>query len=140
MVELEIVENGEVVRREAVSRKAVVSPSDGQDFDPAVVQRLEYDHSGQTSSISSECGETENRRETDEEPAMTIEGVMTEDQLSQAKQLEEGQEITIVSDIHQGSVFVKRITIEQNTDIIHAYIDGEEKLAFPFQLQLQQPQ
>ena len=140
MVEYEIVQDGEIVRTEAVSRNAVVSPSDREDFEPAVVERVEYDKSGQTSSVSSECGETENRRETDENPAMTIEGVLVEEQLPQIKSLEEGEKITIISDIHQGDVFVKRVTIEQNTDIIHAYIGGKQYLAFPFQLQLKQPE
>lgn len=133
-------EAGELEVQEVVSRNATVSPSDRADFDPAVVQRVEYDHTGQSSSITSVCGETENRRESDEKPDMTIEGVLTEDQLETAKSLQEGEEITLVSDIHQGNVFVKRLTIEQTPDLIHYIENGTEQLAFHFQLQLKQPE
>lgn len=133
-------EEGELVEKEVVSRSATVSPDDREDFEPAVVQRVEYDHTGQSSSISSTCGETENRRETDDKPDMTIEGILVEEQLEQAKNLKEGEEITLVSDVHQGQVFVKRLTIEQNQDLIHYIEDGVESLAFGFQLQLKQPE
>lgn len=133
-------EAGELEIQDVVSREATVSPSDREDFTPAVTQRVEYDNTGQSSSISSVCGETENRRETDDKPDMTIEGILTEDQLERAKALKEGEEITLVSDIHQGRVFVKRLTIEQSSDLIHYIDNGQEKLAFGFQLQLKQPQ
>lgn len=133
-------EDGELVEREVVSRNATVSPTDREDFTPAVTQRVEYDHTGQSSSISSTCGETENRRETDDKPDMTIEGILIEEQLEKAKNLKEGEEITLVSDVHQGSVFVKRLTIEQSQDLIHYIEGGEEHLAFGFQLQLKQPE
>ena len=71
---------------------------------------------------------------------MTIEGILVEDQLEPAKQLKEGEEITLVSDVHQGQVFVKRLTIEQTPDLIHYIQDGQEQLAFGFQLQLKQPE
>lgn len=133
-------EAGELEVQEVVSREATVSPSDRPDFTPAVVQRVEYDHTGQQSSITTTCGETENRRESDEKPDMTIEGVIVEDQLEPIKQLKEGEEITLVSDVHQGQVFVKRVTIEQTPDLIHYIENGEEQLAFGFQLQLKQPE
>lgn len=133
-------EAGELEVQDVVSREATVSPSDRPDFTPAVTQRVEYDHSGQSSAITTTCGETENRRESDKKPDMTIEGILTEDQLEPAKQLKEGEEITLVSDIHQGQVFVKRLTIEQTPDLIHYIQDGQEQLAFGFQLQLKQPE
>lgn len=136
-------EEGDIETRQVLSRDAAVIPQDeGMDrFVPSVVQRVEYDHSGQTSSITSVCGETENRRESDEQPDITIEGVITSDEIPVAKSLKKGEEITLVSDIHQGDVFVKRLTIEQTTEIAHYIPDegDEEKLAFSFQLQLGQP-
>jgi hypothetical protein len=134
-------ENGDIVTQEILSREASVVTAEQEDFEPAVVQRLEYDHRGQSSSITSVCGETENRRESDQQPDITMEGIITEGQIPTAKNLKRGDEITLVSDIHQGTVFVKRLTIEQSTDIIR-YVDtqtGEESLAFSFQLQLGQP-
>lgn len=133
-------EVGELEVQDVISRGAVVSPTDREDFEPAVAQRVEYDNTGQTSSISSVCGETENRRESDEKPDMTIEGILTQDQLETAKSLKEGEKITLISDIHQGTVFVKRLTIEQNQDLIHYIENGTEQLAFTFQLQLKQPE
>jgi hypothetical protein len=131
---------GQPVETDVLSRNARVIPDNQDEFAPAVVERVEYDHSGQTSSITSVCGETENRRESSEQPELTVEGILTEDQLPDAKSLKEGQEITFISDVHQGQVYIKRLTIEQSSDII-AYINdsGEEKLAFTFQLQLGQP-
>lgn len=144
MTSIRIVDEvGEVVEREVLSRDAAVIPEDDnlERFVPSVVQRVEYDHKGQTSSLTSVCGETENRREGDNNPDITIEGIVTTDEIPQAKQLKEGQEITLVSDVHQGQVFVKSLTIEQTQDLIHYIPDesDEEQLAFTFQLQLGQP-
>jgi YD repeat-containing protein len=138
-------EDGEIEVREVISREATVykynSEGDLQtEFEPAVTQRVEYDHSGQSSSITSVCGETENRRESDKKPDMTVEGVLVSDQLEEAKTLKQGDEITLVSDVYDGSVFVKRLTIEQTADLVHYIDNGEEKLAFGFQLQLKQPE
>lgn len=137
-------ERGEVDERSVLSRNAAIIPADDEGIDefvPEVVQRVEYDHSGQTSSITTVCGETENRRESDEQPDVTIEGIITSGNIPAIKSLKKGEEITLVSDIHQGSVLVKRVTIEQNADVTH-YIPeegGDEELAFKFQLQLGQP-
>lgn len=138
-------EAGELEIRETVSREAAVyrydSDNDLQDqFEPAVVQRVEYDHTGQTSQITSVCGETENRRESDDKPDMTVEGVITESQLASAKALREGEKIRLVSDVHQGDVFVKRLTITQESSLVHYIENGQEELAFSFQLQLKQPE
>ena len=109
-------------------------------FYPAVVESVEYDHEGEVSSLMSACGETENRRSGDHLPDVTIEGVLTESQLPEIKTLDQGQETTVISDIHSGRVLVKRVTITQNTDIIEYVPDnGESELAFAFQLQLGQP-
>lgn len=134
-------ESGEIVERRTVSREAFVVPDNQEPFDPAVVQRVEYDHTGQTSSITSVCGETENRRESDEQPDLTVEGIITKDQIPTAKNLKEGDEVTLISDVHQGQVYIKRLTVEQNTDVIHYIPEGseEEQLAFTFSLQLGQP-
>lgn len=133
-------DQGDLQVREVVSRNATVSPQQGDNFSPAVVQRVEYDHKGGSASVTTVCGETENRRSSDKKPDITIEGIITEPQLDTAKQLREGDEITLVSDVHQGRVFVKRLTIEQNSDIVEYIENGESELAFAFQLQLKQPE
>lgn len=151
MPSIEVVnDSGEVVTREVLSRNAsvvnyIVDVNGDEvyesEFTPAVVQRVEYDHRGQSSSTTSVCGETENRRESDEQPDITVEGIITEDQIPDAKSLKRGDEITLISDVHQGDVYVKRLTITQSNDVIRYIPDGdsEEQLAFSFQLQLGQP-
>lgn len=110
------------------------------EFRPAVVERLEYDHEGAMSSLTTVCGETENRRETDEKPRIIVEGIIVEDQVPRLREIQTINEITIISDLFQGLVEIKRVTLEQNTDIIRYIPDnGNEQLAFGFQLQLRQP-
>lgn len=138
-----VTENG-IEEQEVFSRDAIVIPEDS-DFDslePAVVRSIEYDHKGQQSSITTTCGETENRRESDDKPDITLQGILTYDQLETAKNLKEGDEITLSSDVHQGQVFVHRLTITQTSDLNYFVPDGsnEEQLAFEFQLQLSQPE
>lgn len=153
-------EEGEVVEEEITSRRAVLVEitEDEPDFlfegldqlsftdvnvilEPAVPQRIEWDHEGEMSNIMTNCGETENRRQGNKGPELTFEGIITEDQLDSAKTINQGDNVTLVSDIHQGPVEVRRATIEQNNDIISFKEDGGgEKLAFPFQLQLKQPE
>lgn len=134
-------ENGQIEDREVISRNVTVVPEDIDSFDPAVVQRVEYDDEGGMSQITTVCGETENRRESDKGTNYTVEGIVTNDNLEALKSLSEGQQITLVSDIETEEVTVKRTTIEQNTDIIHFTPNGgDQMLAFGFQLQLKQPE
>lgn len=140
MATLQVIgEDGTIQEREVISRNALVDTEQEQ-FRPEVVQRVEYDHSGQSSSVTTVCGETENRRESDEKPAIAVEGVITEDQIEDAKALKNRDEATLVSDVHQGPVFVKRLTIEQNADVVSYRDESGEQLAFAFQLQLKQPE
>lgn len=154
-------ENGTVVTQELLSRRVAVFTDEFEfsgveednstddfdiDFDeqegifyPAVAEEVEYDHEGAVSSITSTCGETENRRESDEQPDITIQGVLTESQLPEIKALKEGEQTTVISDVHSGRVLVKRVTITQSTDVIDIRMNGETELAFTFQLQLGQP-
>lgn len=135
-----LAETGEITTTEILSRSASIIPDNQDEFEPSIVERVEYDHKGQTSSVTTVCGETENRRTSDEQPDITIEGIITEDQLADAKSLKEGDQITLISDVHRGDVFIRRVTIEQTTDLVSIVMDdGQEKLAFSFQLQLGQP-
>lgn len=117
-----------------------VSDESEGEFRPAVVERCEFDHEGEMSSLTTVCGETENRRESDEKPRLVVEGVLVEGQLPQLREIQRVDELTMIADIYQGQVEVKRVTIEQTTDIIEFIPDGENpQLAFPFQLQLRKP-
>lgn len=134
-------QNGREVEQEVESRNVAIV-TESQRIEPAVVQRVEYDHEGGISQITySSCSRTENRRESDKGPDLAVEGVVGEEGKDALKTLHHGQNITLVSDVETTSVVVKRVTIEQNTDIIHITPDGgEEQLAFPFQLQLKEPE
>lgn len=140
-------DNGEVVEEKLLNRRVTfvegtdttVNESEGE-FRPAMVKRVEYDNKGQMSSITTVCGETENRRESDKKPRIVVEGIITESQLPQLRGIKNIDQLTLVSDVFQGQVAVKRVTVEQNTDIIEAEFDGgDTELAFQFQVQLRQP-
>lgn len=142
-------EEGQIVEKEIVSRRAVIAelsdnPQAGQDdltplLEPAVPQRIEYEDEGGMSTITTVCGESESRRSSDKGLTMVLEGIITRDQLDDAKSISSGDNLTLVSDLHTGSIEVKRVTIEQNTDIIHFVEDGDQQLAFPFQMQFKEP-
>jgi len=148
MPQIEVVTNDGVVQQQVISRDAAIIPSQNDQengvgrFEPAVVQSIEYDHEGDSSAATTVCGETENRRTSDENPEITIEGIITEEQLDTIKSLKRGDEITLISDIEQGQVFVRRVTINQSSDLIGYLPDGADKaqLAMNFQLQLKKPQ
>lgn len=136
-------ENGEQETREfqPQDQVAIQHVYDDVDFRPAIVERLEFDHQGGMSRITTVCGETENRRESNDGPEIVVEGIVTEDQLETLKSIHDGEEIILVSTIESGEVIVERVTIEQNNDIVEYIPDGgEAQLAFPFQLQLEEPE
>lgn len=133
-------ENGKRVQREVTSRQATIV-TDENEFTPTVVQRVEYDSEGEMSQITTVCGETENRRESNKGPDLTVEGVVGGSELESLKSLDEGESITLVSDIDTNQVEIKRVTIEQTADLVHITPDGgEQELAFSFQLQLKHPE
>lgn len=131
-------EDGEQEKREIVSEQVSLRLEDGSLFEPAVAQRVEFDHEGGMSQIKHQnCNKTRNRRESDEKPDIVVEGICTEGQLETLKSLKSQRELTLITDLYSGDVVVKRLTIEQNTDVIHFAPNGEEwQLAFEFQLQL----
>lgn len=113
---------------------------DEREFVPAVVQRVEFDGDPDMSTITTTCGEKENRNESETKADVVIEGVITESQLEDVKTLDEGDRITLLSDIHDGDVILKRISIEQTADLVE-YVPngGTSELAFKLQLQLKEP-
>lgn len=153
-----VAENGEYIQQEVLSRNVAFFETDfvreldyternvekteyyyqvsddNSIFKPKVAQRVEYDHQGDVSQTTTVCGETEKRRDADEGPEITVEGIIVEDQIPRLKSLK-GRDVTMISDVHSGPVYVGRVTVEQNTDIIHYIENGEKQLAFTFQLQ-----
>ena len=109
-------------------------------FRPTLTQRLEFDEKGKQSQTTTVCGDTVNRREGSNLPELTIEGIITEDKIAQMKALKRRENPTLVSDLYKGEVYIKRVTIEQTSDLLYWVEDGEKKLAFNFQVQTGKPE
>jgi hypothetical protein len=105
---------------------------------PAVTEKVKFDDEGEMSSITNNCGETENRRENDKLPKVTLEGYVTEYEHQDMKDLYKGQTVRLVSDVHTGPMEVKKVTITQNSDVVSLVADGFEALVFDYQVQLRQ--
>lgn len=135
-----ISENGEVIEREIFSREANILSENVGEINPSVTQRIKFDNKGQMSSITTECGETENRRQGDNKPKITVEGVIVESEIDDMRSLKNEETITFISDIYKGDVIVERLSIAQKQDLLYFKpTGGEQELAFSFQLQLKQP-
>lgn len=134
-------DDGGVVERNVISRNASVEAESVGEISPSVVQQVKFDNKGQMSSITTECGETENRREGENQPNLTVEGVIVEDEIDQMRALKNEDNISFVSDIYSGDVIVERLSITQKPELQYYKPDGgEEQLAFAFQMQLKKPE
>jgi len=132
-------ENGQRDQVEFTSN-ATLEREDGETFQPSVVQRMEYDAEGEDSSITTNCGETEQRQEGAKPPDIVMEGIVGESELPQLKGLR-SEYITLVSPTHSGEIYVRRVTIEQTADVVDITLNGgETEKAFGYQLQLRQPE
>lgn len=141
MVQLGIItDSGEQTTTDVISREASINSEPTGEFSPSVVQRIKFDNKGQMSRITTECGESENRREADEKPKITVEGILVEDEIGPMRDLKSTENFTFVSDIFSGPVIVERLAITQSEDLLYLQKSGGEKeLAFDFQMQLKQP-
>lgn len=134
-------DEGQQVEREVVSRNANLQSDAVGSLSPSVVTRVKFDNKGQMSSITTECGETENRRSGNNKPNLAVEGIITEDEIDDLRSLKNQEEITFVSDIYKGNVIVERLSIVQTQDLLYYKPNnGEKQLAFEFQMQLKQPE
>lgn len=133
-------ENGEQIERRVVSKNANLRSEAIGSFSPTLVQRIKFDNKGQMSSITTECGETENRREGNNKVNLTVEGIIVQDEIQQLRALEAREQITFVSDMYDGPVIIERLSITQDPSLIYyKENNAEEQLAFNFQLQLKEP-
>lgn len=126
--------------REIISRDAALQGDSIGQVAPSIVQTVKFDNKGQMSSLTSNCGETENRREGDNKPSLTVEGIIGESEIDNMRALKFQDTISFVSDVYRGDVIIKRLSIEQSADLLSIKPNGdEEELAFTFQLQLEEP-
>jgi len=133
-------DEGGRITREIISRDAALQGDSIGQITPSVVQNIKFDNKGQMSSLTSNCGETENRREGDNKPTLTVEGIIGESEIDQMRALKFQDNISFVSDVYRGDVIVKRLSIEQSADLLSIKPNNsEEELAFTFQLQLEEP-
>jgi len=142
---INIIEDGQVISRDLYSHDVAIIPSEPDEnqrgverFEPAIVEEIEYDNEGQSDTTTTVCGESETRRTGDKNPDITMNGVVTSDGKDELKSLKRGQEITLISDVENGQVAVKRATVTQSADLVSYQETGsaEEQLAFTFQLEL----
>lgn len=125
---------------EIISRDAALQGDTIGQVTPSIVQNVKFDNKGQMSSLTSNCGETENRREGDNKPSLTVDGIIGESEIDEMRALKFQDTISFVSDVYRGDVIVKRLSIEQSADLLSIKPNsGEEELAFTFQLQLEEP-
>jgi len=141
MPRVEIVDSDGVRQNaEIESRGGTVQADSVGTFSPSVIEQIKFDNKGQMSSLTSVCGETENRREGDNKATVTVEGIIRESEIEAMRALKFEDQITFVSDIYRGDVIVQRLSITQSPDVLRfAPTSGEEELAFTFQLQLKEP-
>jgi hypothetical protein len=137
-------DDGEQIEREVVSRKGSFKANVGDSatsISPSVVTRIKFDNKGQMSSITTECGETENRRSGNNKPNITVEGIITSDEIETMRSMKNEEEVKFISDIYKGNVIVERLSIIQTQDLHYYKEDGGPKqLAFEFQMQLKKPE
>lgn len=114
---------------------------------PALVTNVDITNSEEMSTISDQCGRTETRGAADLNWDIAVEGLVTKDSnnpnrfdLQDLKTLKGADELTIISDIHTGPVIVREISISQTNDLVSIDVGDGDELAFPFQLQLREPQ
>jgi hypothetical protein len=101
---------------------------------------MEYDAEGEDSTITTNCGETEQRLESEAPPDIVIEGIISGTHLNKLKNIR-SQYITLTSPLYDGETYVRRVTIEQTADLGDITPNnGETRLAFGYQLQLRQPE
>jgi len=139
-------DDGQEVEQRIFSKTAnfEAQNSNGQtvvEFNPSITQRIKFDNKGQMSSITSECGETENRRQGDNKAKLTVEGIISgDDEVRAMRSLKNRETIQFSSDIFGGTVIVERLSIAQKSDLVYYKPNGGEKeLAFSFQIQLKEP-
>lgn len=133
-------DEGQQVEREVVSRNASIQSDTVGSLNPSVITRVKFDNKGLMSSVTTECGETENRRAGNNNPNLTIEGIITEDEIDDLRSVKNQEEVSLVSDIYKGNVIVERLSITQTQDLLYYKPNnGEKQLAFEFQMQLKQP-
>jgi len=134
-------EDGSQITKDVVSYGFVIDSDVTGEIEPSVTQTLKFDNKGQMSSITTQCGETENRRQAENKPNVTAEGVIVKDEIPQIRQLKNADQVTITSDIYSGPVIIDRVSITQESDLIYYQPNGGNKqLAFSYQLQFKEPE
>lgn len=134
-------ENGEIESVDVVGKEVTIVFDDGAQFEPAIVQRIEYDRESGISTMVKDIGSCDNktshRMESDKKPHIALEGVLTENELSKAKQIKNQRNPTIISDLYEGGFVLSRLVIEQNSNLVEFIPNGgEPQLAFGFQMQI----
>jgi hypothetical protein len=121
-----------------------------QSFEPAVAQEVEVNRAGEVSTITTDCGRTETTREGDLNFEVTINGIITDEQLSDyAFIIAGGETVDLTCDVRpaNGLYVVREGNIAQTNE--RAYLidssqtdlqtEAARQLAFGFEIQLRDP-
>lgn len=119
---------------------------DGEELYPAVVTNLEIEHSGESSTITTDCGDTERRRTGNLGWVVTVEGICTSndvrtDNLSMQKLrdvIAPSETVDIRSALLSGTIIVSNVVLsspESATEIETERTAGRER-AWAFRMTL----
>lgn len=110
---------------------------DGQDFHPVLVDSLEIEHSGDSSTITVDCGDTERRKTANKGWVVTVEGLVStndtrEDNLSvqKLKEVATMDAVDIRSALLSGPIIVSNVVIaaDDAIEIDTERTSGREKV------------
>lgn len=111
-------------------------------FEPEYVSNIETDVTANTDAITDNCGRTEVRKNGDSNWTISVEGIISDAQLSQFKNVARLSEtFTVSSKAYAGPAVTDSATIiEKDEDV---YIEfpggGTDGMAIHFQLQMKEP-
>lgn len=156
VVEQDIDGNSTITTQDVFQTDDVTFKINGVNFQAAVILDMEMELDGDFSSISDQCGRTENRRRGDSGWTLTIDGIVTPEEpntvlrsnetpanlslarlkeIGSAAQLEVNSLLTGKDTLYE----VKNIVIKQSNDLIDIDVGDGPQDAIQFQLQLKQP-
>lgn len=117
---------------------------DDQLYSPVVTSEVEIEHTGETSEISDQCGNTRRRAEADKGYALQVTGIVTSVRRANNLTLQMlrdeiggAQQVRVRSDVIDGPFTNPKPTITQTSELVSyngVQTDGDEQ-AFDFTLQ-----
>jgi len=130
-------ESGDVITVDVLSRNVQFVYGDNEIYTPTLVNDVQYDNKSKSSQTTTVCGETENNYEGENKPTITVEGIVPSDESNTLRNLRNADDLTVSTEVEQGSYYVKRLSMGQSSDTPYIIMDGERSIAISYQLQLE---